>query len=409
MIVPETNVNLATHVRDALIAGGGSVTNDTTSFFKSEAKINRWSKRKPFNKAVTFTDEWDSGFVVTPSGGDLYYLEYILPTGGEYSPYRLGDFRGYDSDAPAPSLSMTEVAYNYAYPSPEANIEINNVKSLIKKISEENVSYNIDSVKVVGYEDHARQIYYDGSSDSVYVTDSSYFHPSITAAKNPGATFSDTESVAFTSSNYPERNFKFKGLALDFKVTSKFPLAYDLTNPWSMQTFQGACIQMCQENILGSNAVFGSMHSVLTDDDIRLSWYSFTSSGIYINLSLYKNERLTELVENNIYASGAMGDYRVILYRGRAQGVSGHVYPYDIISGADAVVTKTYIENYQGTNYYLSNDANEWIRGFPYLQLQIFFSDAPSVYPTVEEPHLVCGIVNLGYGESGSVTPVSSD
>lgn len=125
-VIPNKNVNLATNVRDVLSGAGGSVSNDTTSFFKPAAKINHWSKHKPLSMTVNFCQDFDSsradydadwwkgeddfcGFkpksiasttqLLTLVKGDLNGWEYVLPSGGANSPYRLGDFAGYDSDA----------------------------------------------------------------------------------------------------------------------------------------------------------------------------------------------------------------------------------------------------------------------------------------------------------------------
>ena len=34
--------------------------------------------------------------------------DYVLPKGGSRSPLRLGDFRGYNTDAPAPYINMSQ-------------------------------------------------------------------------------------------------------------------------------------------------------------------------------------------------------------------------------------------------------------------------------------------------------------
>lgn len=47
MIIPNTDVNLATEVRDVLSDAGGVVNNNLVSFFTPDANINKWSKYKP--------------------------------------------------------------------------------------------------------------------------------------------------------------------------------------------------------------------------------------------------------------------------------------------------------------------------------------------------------------------------
>lgn len=60
-VVPDTNVNLATHVRDVLNAAGGNVTNDCLTFFQGRANLNKWSKYKPvINQSIVRID--DSAF-----------------------------------------------------------------------------------------------------------------------------------------------------------------------------------------------------------------------------------------------------------------------------------------------------------------------------------------------------------
>lgn len=119
-IIPDSNVNLASKVRDVLNGAGGSVGNDVTSFFTNAAKINHWSKFKPVRYPADFTDKsvyWKAadgncGFTPKSTGayanipslvdGAMNGWVYNLPRGksGIYNePMRLGDFRGYDSNA----------------------------------------------------------------------------------------------------------------------------------------------------------------------------------------------------------------------------------------------------------------------------------------------------------------------
>lgn len=134
--VPTTNVNLATHVRDVLNAAGGSVSNDIASFFKAAAKINPWSKHKPVVLAQDFCQDYDSGAAnynstwwrgsdgncgLTPKSvlsiaaiadamdGGMNGWTYRLPKGGSGEPLRLGDFRGYLTDA-------TPMMFNFITP-----------------------------------------------------------------------------------------------------------------------------------------------------------------------------------------------------------------------------------------------------------------------------------------------------
>lgn len=125
MIIPNKDINLATEVRDVLSGAGGTVNNNLISFFTPDAKINKWAKWKPesYKKDFNLTDEerfknnygFDSRSIgygapiselfQTAASGNSW--QYILPEGGEDSPYRLGDFRKYNTDATPP--------YNYKY------------------------------------------------------------------------------------------------------------------------------------------------------------------------------------------------------------------------------------------------------------------------------------------------------
>ena len=125
MIIPNTDINLATEVRDVLNSAGGKVGNNVISFFTPAANINYWNKHKPVSLDVAFCQDFDEskpnynqywwkadgscgfkpygGFAVTQLpgiiDGKLNKWEYELPSGGPTSPYRLGDFAGYNTNA----------------------------------------------------------------------------------------------------------------------------------------------------------------------------------------------------------------------------------------------------------------------------------------------------------------------
>lgn len=151
-IIQETNVNLATHVRDVLNAAGGSVSNDVTTFFKAGAKLNMWSRYKPVVIAnVPFINLWDNEaykgddkqcgitIPVYTSYTDLqtalknntgHFWSYTPPTGGTSKPMRLGDFRRYNTDAINPigrlpsSLAVTRISgTDYLDLSVEVNVQ----------------------------------------------------------------------------------------------------------------------------------------------------------------------------------------------------------------------------------------------------------------------------------------------
>lgn len=113
-IVPSTYVNLATNIRDVLNAAGGSVGNNVTSFFQPDANPTIYAKFKPTKYTADFLDNDDrwlgyNGFcgISIPNGDGASGLDSIYnsswswdrPTGGSIYPYRLGDWRGYNSEA----------------------------------------------------------------------------------------------------------------------------------------------------------------------------------------------------------------------------------------------------------------------------------------------------------------------
>lgn len=117
-VVGESNINLATEIGEVLNSAGGSVdVNNPVSYFNSES-INKWAKYKPIAYAqdyftsksdyLTIAKTLNYGFdldTINVTDGILsdYFTKvvwnYIAPTGGASEPYRLGDFRGYDSEA----------------------------------------------------------------------------------------------------------------------------------------------------------------------------------------------------------------------------------------------------------------------------------------------------------------------
>lgn len=128
-VIPTTNVSLAT-IRDAINSAGGSATNDALTFFY-KSNINIYSLEKPMsvkgvsgitNKNTALTDAekklCNYGYSLPDSSSIIELTQYIRdgvvpntwvgsdlgfgwfynpPTGGSSDPYRLSDFRGYNS------------------------------------------------------------------------------------------------------------------------------------------------------------------------------------------------------------------------------------------------------------------------------------------------------------------------
>lgn len=160
-IVPDTNVNLATNVRDVLNSAGGNVTNDCLTFFQGRAKLNMWSKYRPIvHTSVTRLTEaqWESaayGFV--PQGSTLVRP---LPTGGETSPMRISDFIGYDTGAIS-GLSFKQQEYTFdllgASGANGLTVSLYSDNNLITLKSFVNTLYNGKSLTFQAY---ANNIYY---------------------------------------------------------------------------------------------------------------------------------------------------------------------------------------------------------------------------------------------------------
>lgn len=132
-VIPDTNVNLATNIRDVLNAAGGSVGNNVISFFKPEAKINKWARYKPvsYKNDIRLTEREFKfanyglsnlyiGKTMTPkmlmdeaiNGTDFY--PYILPKGGQDSPYRLSDFCLHNTNAEPPYVAQAPASLEAA-------------------------------------------------------------------------------------------------------------------------------------------------------------------------------------------------------------------------------------------------------------------------------------------------------
>ena len=117
-VIPINSINLRDDIGKVLLSAGGNVNVlEPITYFSDAAKINDNSRRKPVDYTVMFdmTDAdyyaCDWGYTITTYSN---YTEmknavkngatwaYNRPRGGASSPYRLGDFRGYDTEAQVP-------------------------------------------------------------------------------------------------------------------------------------------------------------------------------------------------------------------------------------------------------------------------------------------------------------------
>lgn len=134
-VIKDSNIVLSSDIGNVLNAAGGSVNiNQPATFFTSAAKINMWSKRKPVPLQTNFCQDFDSSKpdymaewwrgkdyncginipsyttmngVLDAMDGDKNGWSYTLPSGNILSPFRLGDFVGYDTNANSPFSDFT--------------------------------------------------------------------------------------------------------------------------------------------------------------------------------------------------------------------------------------------------------------------------------------------------------------
>lgn len=129
MALGTTNISVSL-VRDEIGAGSNDVGTLCTYL-----NINKWSRWKPVSKAkitgLTDSDLQSVNFGLTPPSSSTNYASvvgvkwtYQRPTGGELSPYRIGDFRNYYNDAMAICQAPSEI---------KVNIQIsNNFRSMLQ-------------------------------------------------------------------------------------------------------------------------------------------------------------------------------------------------------------------------------------------------------------------------------------
>lgn len=122
-VIPSTSVDLTTEVGQVLNDAGGSVNiNQPSTYFTEDAKINKWAKYKPVAHTDLFRAEGEYNTSDGKAGLTINYVllsdsgtytqnairalyndssnwAYTLPTGGASSPFRLGDFRGYQANS----------------------------------------------------------------------------------------------------------------------------------------------------------------------------------------------------------------------------------------------------------------------------------------------------------------------
>lgn len=202
-ILPTTNLK-AEDIRDTLNSNGGSVSNGLLTFFTTNAKINKWARYKPesYKKNFDLTDDdrftnhyglsmtgyaslWGNpqlvsvtdgkidiskdttGFLYKLCKGTLGQFDYILPQGGENSPYRLGDFRGYNPTAVNPLPQVTSGTYKYSS-NGLIDVHMNIATPSINGLTMELLAYNANTPLQNLYA--GMVIYTEGLTDVIFGT-----------------------------------------------------------------------------------------------------------------------------------------------------------------------------------------------------------------------------------------------
>ena len=122
-VIPNSDIQLATEIGQVLNSAGGSVNvNQPLTFFTEAAKNNKWAKYKPHIHPSLFKEYGDYNtedkragltikYVILSDNGtytqnavrglytDAENWSYNLPKGGEKEPFRLGDYRGYQTNS----------------------------------------------------------------------------------------------------------------------------------------------------------------------------------------------------------------------------------------------------------------------------------------------------------------------
>ncbi len=133
-IIKSNNINLSKDIGQVLNEAGGSVdVNKPLTFFTKEAKIDMWAKYKPVPREEVTCQDFDDtkpdfipgwwrgkdnncGISIPSITLDMlgnHPPVYEIPQGNSASPFRLGDFRNYKSDAEGISVNISgDIYYN---------------------------------------------------------------------------------------------------------------------------------------------------------------------------------------------------------------------------------------------------------------------------------------------------------
>lgn len=359
-ILPSENLRVE-DIRDTLNANGGNVGNDVVSFFGEDAKINPFSTKKPFVSAELYTDEWKSGFVLDHTLIP-YRLRYELPKGGEESPYRLGDFRGYDAKV-RPQLWPNELSVvvndvdSTSGGSQELVVEIRNFKSLAKLLKKD---LGIDTFLILGRTDTAKEMTLTGTSETVAEANVGMEVSSGDAfVKNPGVKNLTKYIGAFAKSSDIFPNLAYATYVFDedtLKVNVSAMLASPTTtNPFNGQAIvPGHIVKGQLDFILAEPPIVGD-YSIFYDNYIFLTWYRLESNGaLTIYISGETDMAYQERLINGLFVEEkkVRGMMRLRSYYGH-MGESGDVVRdgwFSTIGNANGKCEVEYYESYEGSD-----------------------------------------------------------
>lgn len=364
-VLPTTNLKVD-DVADTLRANGGVIGVDEngmiklSDLFSEGANINHWSARKPFASAEDFTETWKCGFTFdntfTPKR-----MVYERPTGGSGSPYRLGDFRGYDAKV-KPSLYPDSVNVEINDVDAQAGsqtltVDIRNFKSLGKLLS---ADLGIDTFLFLGRPDTAKKMTLTGTSETVSQANAAMAVSSDNVyVKNPGVDNLTKYVGAFAKSADIVPNLAYNQYVFDedtLAVKSRVRLASPtITNTANGATLVPGHIVKGQFDFALADPPIQGDYSVFYDAYIFLTWYRVENGYLTIYISgdvdmAYQDKLLGGVFVEEKKKQGYM---RLRSYYGH-MGEDGDVVRdgwFGTIDNANAGKCEVeYYESYEGTD-----------------------------------------------------------
>lgn len=320
-VLPETNLKVE-DIRDTLNAYGGNVSNDVSTFFSVNAKIRPFSEKKPYRKAVDFTDSWESGFSSRfDSATNVTYLEYIPPRGGTVEPYRLGDFRGYKANAEPPAVGPQPTPFVLIDPAGQAvtgsiELVINNAKSIFKMFKNE---FYTDSFRFKGISGTETTLNLEGSGESISLY---RFTPSFGSvfANNPGVPNITTYVGELYQASKPDRCYELVDAPLELNTTVIVQAPIVSVN---QQNLQAGLVHRVQS--LFTFDTPAQSGEFFDENNIAFTWYSLNSDNtirIYVVLRYILDTKYDFV--NSTYVNNESGKYKLRAYAADTED-NGHI------------------------------------------------------------------------------------